>query len=242
VGVIGAIDAPEWKPSREKLPAVLIDLHCHTKYSGDNSLDPSELIRAARERGLDAVCITEHDSFFASEPVEKTAEREGFLVFRGVEINTDKGHILAYGVNDDSWRDDNAYYSRITSVRPKVKDCGGILVPAHPFRSFGAGSASGSLVDMNYIAAVEILNGENTKHENAQAAEAWGKLDLPGTGGSDCHFASKVGIFATWFEKSISTLAEMIEEIRRGRVAPVYLAPGGEYKRVIRPGRRGRSG
>ena len=221
---------------------MLIDLHCHTKYSGDNNLDPADLINAAREHGLDAVCITEHDSFHASEPIEKIAEREDFLVFRGAEINTDKGHILTYGVVDDSWRDGNAYYSKISAVRSKVKSCGGILVPAHPFRSFGGASASNSLFSMGYIAALEILNGENTKHENAQAAEAWGTLDIPGVGGSDCHFASNVGKFATWFENRISTLVELIEEIKSGRVAPVYLARDGKYKRLARPDKSERNG
>ena len=71
---------------------MLIDLHCHTKYSGDSRLEPDELIQAARSYGLDAICITEHDSFCASEPVEEIARAEGFPLFRGVEINTDKGH------------------------------------------------------------------------------------------------------------------------------------------------------
>jgi predicted metal-dependent phosphoesterase TrpH len=212
---------------------MIIDLHCHTKYSGDNRLEPAELIRTARARGLDAVCIMEHDSFCASEPVEETARREDFLIFRGAEINTDKGHILAFGVRDDSWKeDDNAYYSRIDDIRPKVNACGGILVPAHPFRMVGSASASHSLFDMDYIAALEVLNGENTSGENELASKAWKQLDIPGTGGSDCHFASTVGKFATWFERDISTLSELIEEITAGRIAPVYLDSAGTYRRA----------
>ncbi len=219
---------------------MLIDLHCHTKYSGDNVLEPLELIQAARGRGLDAVCITEHDSFCASEPVEEIARREDFLVFRGVEINTDKGHMLAFGVSDDSWKDSFGYYSRVESVRPRVEACGGILIPAHPFRIVGAASASNGLFEMDYIAALEVLNGENTERENDCAIEAWGKLNIPGTAGSDCHFAREAGSCATWFEKNVSTLAELIEEIRAGRVAPARLQPDGAYKRMRMPNQAGR--
>lgn len=216
---------------------MLIDLHCHTKYSGDTSLEPRELIRAARVRGLDAACITEHDSFCASAPVEEVARSEGFTVFRGVEINTDKGHILAFGVTDDSWKEEGGYYCRIERVRPVVEACGGILVPAHPFRTVGAASAANGLFEMDYIAAIEVLNGENTERENSMALKAWAKLDIPGIGGSDCHFAGETGRCVTWFERRVSTMAELIEEIKARRVVPAYLGSDGEYRRADMPGR-----
>jgi predicted metal-dependent phosphoesterase TrpH len=214
---------------------MLIDLHCHTKYSGDNRLEPTELIRSARSLGLDAICVTEHDSFCASAPVEKVARREGYPVFRGVEINTDRGHILAFGVKDDSWKKRRGYYSHISAVKPMVEAEGGILVPAHPFRMIGAASAANSLYDMDYIAAVEVVNGENNEPENELASQAWGKLDMPGIGGSDCHFAQDVGRCATWFENSISSMEELIKEIKAGRVAPVRRNGNGDYIRIQRP-------
>ncbi len=214
---------------------MIIDLHCHTRYSGDTDLDPAELIRAARAAGLDAICVTEHDSFRASEPVEKVAEREAFPVFRGVEINTDKGHILAFGVKDDSWKEPKGYYSRIASVRPVVEACGGVLAPSHPFRMGGGASASNSLFDMDYIAAIEVLNGENNEPENALAAKAWARTDLPGIGGSDCHFAQNVGRCATFFENPVSTMAELVTEIKAGRVLPMYRDGAGEYRRAEKP-------
>jgi predicted metal-dependent phosphoesterase TrpH len=39
-----------------------IDLHCHSKYSTDNFLEPEDLIQKAVERMLDGVCFTEHFS------------------------------------------------------------------------------------------------------------------------------------------------------------------------------------
>ncbi|RJP71234.1 MAG: PHP domain-containing protein [Candidatus Abyssobacteria bacterium SURF_17] len=217
---------------------MFIDLHCHTRYSGDNTLEPLDLIDTARRRGLDAVCITEHDSFCASEPVEEIAQAEGFLVFRGVEINTDKGHILAFGLRDDSWKERTGYYTKIASVRPKVEACGGILIPAHPFRIIGAASVSNGLFSMDYINALEVLNGENTERENALAIEAWERLRIPGTAGSDCHFAREVGSCATWFERTVGTLEELISEVKAGRVAPARL-DGGEYSRLPMPHRLG---
>jgi predicted metal-dependent phosphoesterase TrpH len=214
---------------------MLIDLHCHTKYSGDNRLEPLELIRSARSLGLDAICITEHDSFCASAPVEKIAKKEGFLVFRGVEINTDRGHVLAFGVKDDSWKKRRGYYSHISAVTPVVAAAGGILAPAHPFRMVGAASAANSLYEMDYIAAVEVLNGENNVRENDLAGQAWAKLDLPGIGGSDCHFAQDVGRCATWFDNTISCMEELIEEIKAGRVAPALRNGNGDCTRLQKP-------
>jgi hypothetical protein len=214
---------------------MIIDLHCHTKYSGDTDLEPAELIEAARAAGLDAICITEHDSFCASEPVERVAEREAFPVFRGVEINTNKGHILAFGVEDDSWKALKGYYSHIASVRPVIEACEGILAPSHPFRMGGSVSASNSLFEMDYIAAIEALNGYNNDHENALALKAWKQTGLPGIGGSDCHFAQNVGRCATFFENPVSTMAELVAEVKAGRVWPVYRDAAGDYRRTEKP-------
>ena len=40
-----------------------IDLHVHSKNSGDNNADPEESIERAIEQGLDGIAFTEHYSF-----------------------------------------------------------------------------------------------------------------------------------------------------------------------------------
>jgi histidinol phosphatase-like PHP family hydrolase len=62
---------------------MLIDLHCHSKYSHDNHLEPEDLIEKAMEVGLNGVCFTEHYSFDSSWPIEKMRLPENFLVLRG---------------------------------------------------------------------------------------------------------------------------------------------------------------
>ncbi|MEE9496429.1 MAG: PHP domain-containing protein [Desulfobacterales bacterium] len=66
-----------------------IDLHCHSKFSHDNYLNPEDLIHEAVRKGLNGVCFTEHYSIAASLPVEKIHIPGEFYVFRGLEISTE---------------------------------------------------------------------------------------------------------------------------------------------------------
>ena len=80
-----------------------IDCHCHTRLSNDNWLEPVDLVRRAKQLGLDGLVVTEHHSVEASEPVELIGREEGLLVLRGIEISSDRGHLLAFGLRDDGW-------------------------------------------------------------------------------------------------------------------------------------------
>ena len=71
-----------------------IDLHCHTKYSGDNYLEPEELIEQAIRLNLNGVCFTEHGFLLDSWVIEKIRVPEDFYVFRGAELSTSHGHLL----------------------------------------------------------------------------------------------------------------------------------------------------
>jgi predicted metal-dependent phosphoesterase TrpH len=200
-----------------------IDTHCHTKYSYDNWLEPLALIRRARELGLDGVVITEHYSYEASAPVEAIARDEGMLLLRGVEISTSKGHLLAYGVEDDSWNiwgRDN--WLSLPAVIERILELGGICVPAHPFRAMGACSLMEDLLDVTGIAAVETHNGNNQDADNDLAIRAAGHMALPSLGGSDCHKVGAVGKCATEFLQPVTDMASFIAAIRAGACRGSY--------------------
>jgi predicted metal-dependent phosphoesterase TrpH len=203
-----------------------IDTHCHTKYSYDNWLEPVNLIRRAKFLGIDAVCITEHYSYEASEPVEQIGRDEGLLVLRGVEISTDRGHLLAYGVGDDGW---NAWgrdnYLPLEDVIERINSLGGICVPAHPFREVGLASLLKGIFDLDGIAAVESHNGNNSEEDNQLAMRAAVHMDLPTLGGSDCHKTAAVGRCATEFVDAITCMADFIAAVRAGRCRGAYF-PG----------------
>ncbi|MBV9081558.1 MAG: PHP domain-containing protein [Acidobacteriaceae bacterium] len=87
----------------------MIDLHTHTNES-DGSLSPEELVLAAVAAGLDALAITDHDTFSGYEKALPFALRAGLPLFRGIELNTRLeiadyhhryAHILGYFPADD---------------------------------------------------------------------------------------------------------------------------------------------
>jgi predicted metal-dependent phosphoesterase TrpH len=192
-----------------------IDLHCHTKYSLDNDLEPEDLIEQAIRMGLDGICITEHFSVEASLPVENIPVPEGFLLFRGVEISTERGHLLAYGIRDDSWNIwKGNLYLNARDVIEQIHHLGGICAPSHPFRgwdSFGA-----TALDMDGLDAIETHNGRNTIEMNLQAMSCARIRNLPSIGGSDCHRKEHIGRVYTVFSNPVKTIADLVAEIRKG--------------------------
>ncbi len=203
-----------------------IDTHCHTKYSYDNWLEPLDLIRRAKALGLDGACITEHYSYEASEPVEKIGRDEGFMILRGVEIATDRGHLLAYGVEDDGWNVWNRdNYLPLDEVIARVNDLGGICAPAHPFRNVGLASLMEGLLELKDIAAVESHNGVNAESDNDLAIRASTHLGLPTLGGSDCHKTVAVGRCATEFLQPVQDMASFIAAVKAGACRGAYYPP-----------------
>lgn len=203
-----------------------IDTHCHTKYSHDNWLEPLHLVRRAKALGIDAVCITEHYSYEASEPVEQVGRDEGLLVLRGVEIATDRGHLLAYGVQDDGWNvwgRDN--YLPLEEVIERINLLGGICVPAHPFREVGLASLLHGLESLEGIAAVETHNGNNNETDNELALQVATRRSLPTLGGSDCHKTQAVGRCATKFSQPVRNMTDFIAAVRSGQCRGGYF-PG----------------
>ncbi|MDA8233472.1 MAG: PHP domain-containing protein [Clostridia bacterium] len=83
----------------------MIDLHVHTTAS-DGTLTPGELVALAREKGLRAVAITDHDTVDGVGEALEAGSRLGIEVIPGVEISVDhKGgemHILGYYFNPQS--------------------------------------------------------------------------------------------------------------------------------------------
>ena len=83
------------------------DLHIHTTYS-DGTYTPEEVIKEAKENGLSAVAITDHDITNGIEPALIYGAKVGIEVIPGIELscvyNSTEIHILGYYINwENSW-------------------------------------------------------------------------------------------------------------------------------------------
>ncbi len=194
-----------------------IDLHVHSKYSGDNDADPEELIIQAIDRGLFGIAFTEHYSYEASGPVEELREkyRSRIKIFRGVEYSSLEGHCLIFGVNTDSLAAKHASFRDITKI---VNDSGGVVIPSHPYRR---GNGMGDTFrDVRGICAIEGYNGCNMHAYNAKAIETAKELNLPFTGGSDAHHPDEVGLCFTEFEEEV-THENLVHLLKKGNYCGV---------------------
>jgi predicted metal-dependent phosphoesterase TrpH len=64
-----------------------VDLHSHTTIS-DGSLEPRELVRAAKAAGVHVLSVTDHDTVEAMEECLDEAEKQGIRVLPGIEISS----------------------------------------------------------------------------------------------------------------------------------------------------------
>ncbi len=86
----------------------LIDLHTHTNES-DGSYTPKELVWAALDAGLEAVAISDHDTFAGYDQVATLARVHGLDLVCGIELstrmavsptNTKNVHLLGYFLHE----------------------------------------------------------------------------------------------------------------------------------------------
>jgi histidinol phosphatase-like PHP family hydrolase len=58
----------------------VIDLHVHSKFSGDTDAEPEELIIQAVKLNMDGLAFTEHYSYEASETIEMLKEQRNTTI------------------------------------------------------------------------------------------------------------------------------------------------------------------
>lgn len=212
---------------------MLIDLHAHTwPRSHDSVINPDDLIERAKQAGLDAICFTEHDVIWDEKSLKEISERHNFLVLPGVEISTDDGHILTFGIDKYVFG-----MHRSKDLAGHVDKSEGTMVGAHPYRRQmpwhvrdqeeyqRALERAARNPAYQYVAGLEELNGRGTERENAFSKALCGYMGMPGTAGTDSHAIQDVGKVATYFEREIFDVRDLIREVNAGRFYAVDLRP-----------------
>jgi hypothetical protein len=213
---------------------MLIDLHAHTwPRSHDSVLNPDDLVARAKQAGLDAIVFTEHDTVWDRKSVDELRAKHDFLVLAGIEISTDDGHILSFGIDKYVFG-----MHRSRELASYVEKFEGVMVAAHPYRrqmpwfsrdddEYQAALEKASRNPAyQYVHGLEELNGRGSEKENEFSRRLCAAMNLPGTGGTDSHAISDVGKCATYFEAEIRDERELIAELRAGRFHAVDLRSG----------------
>jgi predicted metal-dependent phosphoesterase TrpH len=202
-------------------------MHVHTTIgSYDSNLSPLELIHHGKAAGLDGVVVTEHDRGWDRHLARQLSCEHEFLILCGMEVTTDLGHILVYGLEE--------YVSGILyadTLRQVVDRIDGLMFAAHPYRkafvnTHGRWDAplptltvqeAADRTIVRCVDGLEVYNGGTGDRENAMAEAVRNHVGLRGIGGSDAHSEHGLGCCATEFERAIRNERELIEELRAGR-------------------------
>jgi predicted metal-dependent phosphoesterase TrpH len=205
---------------------MLFETHLHTAIgSYDGAIQKEELIDWLNTSGVNGLCVTDHDFVIPRSIINEIREKTECVVVQGVEVTTDEGHVLAYGLDE--------YLPGIHNIkvlRREIDHRKGALVLAHPFRSelsphyqYG-GKALGlpswrevlNRPIFQYVDALEACNGTGVIEEEEMVRKAAAHLGLPVTGGSDAHHSRSLGRCLTVFSGTIKTEADFIEAILAG--------------------------
>lgn len=196
---------------------MFIDLHMHEKnYSLDSFLSLEEMVEIAKKRGLDAICITDHDSMGLREYAAEYSKKTGFPIFVGIEFYSLQGDILAFGI--DRYPEERVSAQEFIDY---VHEQGGVVVSAHPFRHNRRGLED-NLDTLRGVDAIEILNGSTLADATMMAVMYARKYGFAITGGSDCHYPDKVGVCATYFPNEIKTMDDLVNAIRNHECQPAF--------------------
>ena len=210
---------------------MILDMHVHSDVSDDGMASVETYLRwitkLRQTRRLDGIVFTEHRLFNSEADYEALSREYNILILKGTEADTDCGHILLYGVNEQVLREfdlTNVHMSGRDIIQA-MQDAGGIGVPSHPGRRY---IGLVEHLEKGYeigetLRAVEQLNGGSSQQENARAIQLVQDRNLFGIGGSDAHFVSAVGKYMTEFKRPIYTLQDLVEQLYTGEYRPITL-------------------
>ena len=80
------------------------DLHIHTTAS-DGVLTPSKVVLRAKERGVNLLAVSDHDSLDGVSEAQETAQKENIQIISAVEFSCGgeaEVHVLGYGLSPDA--------------------------------------------------------------------------------------------------------------------------------------------
>ncbi len=170
---------------------ILCDLHMHTSWSHDCSVEVDELLDYAEQQGLGAIAITDHNKFGgALEAVEKARSRN-LVVIPGEEIKTDRqGEVIGLFLQEEI-PPRLSFADTLAAIRAQ----GGLVYLPHPFDRRHAIPDPATL--HRHLAEIDVFEVYNARllfeAYNDEALRFARKYNLTMGAGSDAHVLPGVG-------------------------------------------------
>lgn len=177
------------------------------------------MIEAAIAASLDGLVFTEHDVFWPTGELEELRVRfPSLAILNGIEVSTDQGHLLVYGVTDPRLSD--RFWS-LPDLLDYTSDDGAYRAIAHPFR-FDKDSDHFAFLAGMPMEGVEVAS-TNTDRAGSRMAN-----ELARVGGfhriacSDAHCVENIGRYYTVIEDPVRSERDLVRALRARRCRPSH--------------------
>ena len=182
---------PKIKARIADRPLIDVDLHMHTDHSHDCATPVEVLLETARDRGLGAIAVTEHNEISGAQAAAAIADRYGVKVILGEEVKTaSQGEVIGLFITEKIERG-----MTLAETVAEIKRQGGLVYVPHPFdRMHAIPDYEHLLPIVDQIDLIEIYNPRVAIGAfNDEAARFAAKYRIPAAAGSDSHVAQGLG-------------------------------------------------
>lgn len=211
-------------------PHAFVDLHCHTSASFDSLASPASVVRAAADRGLTHLAVTDHDRIDGALRARDAAPAE-LTVLIGEEIRTADGDLIAVFL-ERAVPPGMSVLDTIAAVRAQ----GGIVGVPHPFDRLRGSLAGGMAQAAGQVDWIEIHNARAVGRANERAAAFAREHGLPGVAVSDSHTTLEVGVAWTRLAGDPSSPAGLLAALRAVEPGPAQVTGRASYAvRLVGP-------
>jgi predicted metal-dependent phosphoesterase TrpH len=187
-----------------------VELHSHTEASGDCLMRPADIIRTCRQKGIDHLAVTDHNTIAGALAVRALAPE---LVIIGEEVMTTQGELLAYFLQETV----PPGLSPAEAIA-RLRAQGAAISVSHPFDRLrhGAWQTSDLAAIIPLVDAIEVFNARCIYPEDNARALAFAREHAkPGTVGSDAHSHRELGRAVLRMEAA-ATPAELLAGFANG--------------------------
>ena len=179
------------RPSSEERDWIVADLHLHTSWSHDCSIDVDDLLDHAEAKGLGAIAVTDHNVFGGAQEAVERARGRRLVVIPGEEVKTaDQGEVIGLFLKDEIPRG-MSFGDTIAAIRAQ----GGLVYLPHPFDRMHAIPEPATL--HRHLAEIDVFEVYNARllfeAYNDEALRFARKYNLTAGAGSDAHVLAGVG-------------------------------------------------